>query len=266
MPVDMLISRFLRELQAAVPEPFVREGASDPVIRDGQLPPYRHIFHALCLFEHSSGYRLPRYERFRRTYLRALENHPRYHPQSDLLFPNGTPAPGLLHRIGGWYLDGLAHTHLYCVLVQAYEEQRRVGAVLMDARADAKLKADVVIVTPRTSVRIDIRYRKGPSQRMLLARRANVEADAKAQNSSSSQIDNPFFEHVTAVSISRDEMTAVTPSNIKLFSGDAIDRLLVEIDTYLGLTNDDSIKYVTMARLQMTDLQRMMRNGDIRSY
>lgn len=65
MPVDMLISRFLRELRSAVPEPFVREGASDPAIRDSQLPPYRHIFHALCLFEHSNGYRLPRYESFR---------------------------------------------------------------------------------------------------------------------------------------------------------------------------------------------------------
>lgn len=136
----------------------------------------------------------------------------------------------------------------------------------MDARADAKLKTDVVIVTPRTSVRVDIRYRKGPSQRALMARRANAEADAKVQNSSSSQIGNPFFEQVTAVAISRDEMTAETASNIKLFSGAAIDRLLVEIDTHLGLTNDDAIKYETMARLRMTDLQRMMQSGDIREY
>jgi hypothetical protein len=119
MPVDMVISRFMEELRIAAPEPFKREGSSDRQMRERPLPPYRHVFHALCLFEHSNGYHLPRYERFKRCYLLALENHPRYQDQMEELFPSGNAAPGLLHRIGGWYLDGLAHTHLYCVLVQA---------------------------------------------------------------------------------------------------------------------------------------------------
>jgi len=139
-------------------------------------------------------------------------------------------------------------------------------SILMDARADAKLKTDVVIVTPQASVRVDIRYGKGPSQRALMARRANAEAVAKDQNSSSSHIDNPFVDGTNRVTISRDEMTNVMPSNVKLFSGSAINRLLLEIDAYLGLTNEAAIKYEAMVHLRMSDLQIMMRAGKIKSY
>lgn len=194
MPVDILIRRFMEELHAAIPSPFKREGASDSRIQKLPLPPYRHVFHALCLFEHSNGYHLPHYDRFKRSYLMALDNHPRYQREKEKLCPGGTPKPGLLYRIGGWYLDGMAHTHLYCTLVQAYEEQRRIGAVMMDARVDAKLKTDIAVVTPGESVRVDIRFADDARQKNILSRRAEAETIAKARNFSSSHIGNPFYE------------------------------------------------------------------------
>lgn len=220
------------------------------------MPPYRHVFHALCLFEHSNGYHLPRYERFKRSYLLALRNHPRYQQGFEQLCPGGEPSPGLLHRIGGWYLDGLSHTHLYCALVQAYEEQRRIGAVMMDARVDAKLKTDIAVVTPAVSVRVDIQFTKGRRQNLVLTNRSAAEAAAKAKNSASSQIGNPFYEHAKTAVISRSQMETDAATGVPLFTPQAIDRLVAEIDRHLGVPAEPAISYETMKNLRMSDLQR----------
>ncbi len=256
MPVDMVVSRFMEELRRAIPAPFEREGDSDPAIRESQLPPYRHVFHALCLLEHSSGYHLPSYENFKRAYLRALQDHHRYRAQLDRLMPGGEPAPGLLYRIGGWYLDGMAHTHLYCALVQAYEDQRRIGAVMMDARVDAKLKTDIAVVTPGAAVRVDIQFTQGRRQSALLAQRARAEATAKRNNAASSQIGNPFYEQVPCVTITRAEMKRDDRTGAPLFRPSEIDRLMREIDGHLGVPAGETISYADMRALTMADIQR----------
>lgn len=255
MPVDMVINRFMEELRLAVPTPFRREGSIDPDMQKRRLPPYRHVFHALCLFEHSNGYRLPSYERFKRTYLLALKHHPSYRNEKDELFVGKDAVPGLLHRMGGWYLDGLAHTHLYCVLVQAYEEQRRIGAVMMDARVDAKLKTDIAIVTPGLSVRVDIRFSRGARQKDILSQRAEAEAVAKRRNSSSSHIGNPFYERGKTAVISHAHMQRDALTGVRLFTPFAIDRLLEEIDDHLGVPKDQAISYAAMKNRSMGNLQ-----------
>lgn len=186
----------------------------------------------------------------------ALDNHPRYQREKEKLCPDGTPKPGLLYRIGGWYLDGMAHTHLYCVLVQAYEEQRRIGAVMMDARVDAKLKTDIAVVTPSASVRVDIRFADNARQKKLLSRRAEAETIAKARNFSSSHIGNPFYEHSKAVVISREDMNFDPRTGVSLFAPQAIDRLLGEIDRHLGIPKEQAISYAAMKDLRMSDLQQ----------
>jgi hypothetical protein len=255
MPVDMLISRFFEELRFAVPSHFEREGTYDQSILNLPLPPYRHVFHALCLYEHSNGYHLPRYVSFKKCYLSAFRNHRRYRDQWNKLCPDNKPPLGLLHRIGGWYLDGLSHAHLYCALVQAYEEQRRFGAVLMDARVDAKLKTDITIVTPAMSVRVDIQFTEGKRQNLILSKRADAEASAKMKNSASSQNGNPFYRLCKTAIISRSDMKADPLTGVPLFSPRAIDQLIVDIDFHLGVSKEQAISYGAMESIRMKDLQ-----------
>lgn len=257
MPVDMLISRFMKELRLAVPTPFRREGESDAGVRDRQLPPYRHVFHALCLYEHSNGYHLPRYDQFKKSYLRALQNHPRYRQKLEQFCPNGAPSPGLLHRIGGWYLDGLSHAHLYCALVQAYEEQRRIGAVMMDARVDAKLKTDIAVITPSAVVRVDIQFKKGARQNAILTKRAAAEMSAKANNASSSHLGNPFYEGSKTAVISHADMRTHSTTGVPLFTPQAIDQLIMEIDRHLGVDPEQPISYEAMRNLSMSDMEAL---------
>lgn len=270
MPVDMLLSRFFGELDKALPRgerPFRREGDNDDAINVSRLPPYRHIFHALCLFEHSCGYRLPRYVQFKKTYVKALKEHPRYaEERKSLLDADGKPVPGLLHRIGGWYLDGLAHTHLYCALVQAYEEQRRIGAVLMDARVDVKLKADIIIAAPGGLVRVDIQNRTGQEQQALLQSRRDREREAKAKNSSSSQEENPLHETIRTVFIQRSACKLDKRYGVKLFGAEAIDPLIRDIDACLGVPPEGGLGYADMAGVSMQQLQTMSREGRIPRY
>lgn len=263
----MLLPRFIEELERAIPlseRPFRREGQPDKRVLSAPLPPYRHIFHGLCLIEHSRGYRLPRYRQFKTVYLGALQHHHRYKEACSWLFVDGEPHPGLLNRIGGWYLDGLAHTQLYCALVQAYEEQRRIGAVLMDARVDVKLKTDIVIVSPHALARVDIRHGTGLRQADLLRSRAAAERSAKANNSSSSQSGNPVHETIQTATIARSESGAFRDSGVELFTAGAIDKLLGELDALLGVSNDAQLSYDEMCSVTMRKLEAFQSKNAIR--
>lgn len=265
MPVDMLLSRYFEELEKALGnQPFRREGQADSEMLRAPLPPYRHIFHGLCLIEHSRGYRLPRYQSFRTVYISALQRHHRYkEAQAKFFLDNGDPHPALLNRIGGWYLDGLTHTHLYCALVQAFEEQRRIGAVLMDARADVKLKADLLIVLPNKVARVSIEAGTGPSQQELMARRAAAEEQAKANNQTSSQNENPLHEEVFTVTIARNATEPFKNYGVNLFHGMAIDDLINRLDTFLGILKSHAITYDQMKNVTMKDLQQKGTSGGL---
>lgn len=267
MPVDMLLSRYFQELNKVIPSEggaFHREGWYDADMFRRHLPPYRQIFHGLCLVEHSRGYRLPQYQEFRWTYLDALFTHSKYQSEVPSLFVSNDKArPELLYRIGGWYLDGLRHTHLYCALVQAFEEQRRIGVVLMDARADVKLKADLLIVTLDRVARVSIEAGTGQEQKTLIARRAAAEQEAKAHNQTSSQKDNPLHEGVFTASIAREKSGGPTYFGVPLFSGEAINSLIRKLDDYLGVPPNLAITYDQMKGLNMEDLNRLNNAGRI---
>ncbi|WP_192255604.1 hypothetical protein [Mesorhizobium caraganae] len=79
---------------------------------------------------------------------------------------------------------------------------------------------------------------------------------AKANNSSSSQLGNPFYEQSKTVVILRQEMSADVETGVPLFMSKAIDRLLAEIDRHLGLEPSDAISYDAMRNLSMAELQR----------
>jgi hypothetical protein len=180
-----------------------------------------------------------------------------------LFISNQAAQPALLHRIGGWYIDGLRHTHLYCALVQAYEEQRRIGVVLMDVRADVKFKTDLLIATPNRMARVSIEAETGSDQDELIAHRAGAEQLAKANNQTSSQRANPFHDTVFTTRIAAEEANLTPHLGIKLFSGAAIDNLITTLDAHLGIPLDITISYRQMEKVTMGHLNSLNDDGRI---
>jgi hypothetical protein len=62
MSVDLFEKRFREELGKV--EAFHREAASDPKVWKADFPAWRALFSSLCLYGHSTGYRLFSFEVF----------------------------------------------------------------------------------------------------------------------------------------------------------------------------------------------------------
>ena len=259
MPVDMLLPRFFEEVRRLYPTQdrfFRRLGVRDRTIEKCPVPPYRAVFTAGLLFEHAAGYRLPSFDRFAQVYGRAIRNNEKI--SDDIkrkLFVNpvdcAEPTEGFLHRLCGFYLDGMAHTHLYVTLVQAYEDQRLIGAVASDPRVDWKQKTDIIVVSASKVVRININFGDG----QLLADRAAREADTKALAGASHMAGNPFYEQTRVVEIIRNEAHTEPSHGLRLFTAASLDLLLQSIDAALDVSPENAIRYMDMRNVNMRSLR-----------
>src|ERR1700761_5131603 len=150
MSVDMYERRFLGELWKL--PPFVPNDRRDQAVWDADFPAWRDLFTSLCLYGHSTGYRLPSYDEFFRYCETAyMKRHP--HPERFALFFE-QHLSGMQQRVSAWYESGMAEIHLYVCLVEAIEDKDKRGVVLYDARADWKLKADLIVIIDGISIRV----------------------------------------------------------------------------------------------------------------
>jgi hypothetical protein len=237
MPVDMLPARFFDELARI--KPFQRHGAHDSTIQKAPLPPKQAFLPGLFLFNHAAGYRLPEWEHFMRYYVAAVRKHKSYASKFALCFtPEGAPKPGLLWRMSGWYEDSMAHAFLYSVLVLAYEDLDQSAFVLYDARADWKFKADFIITRSGpdrvAGVRVGIQGQNEEDRSKVEAQRDRQERDMKRNTLVSSHWNNQTYQTLPSVHVSRVDGEPITRQGFKLFSVEAMERLLMDVDTALG--------------------------------
>lgn len=226
MSVDMFERRFREELEK-LPQ-FEPNDARDSRVWNVGFPAWHALFSAMCLFGHSTGYRLPPFERFFRYCERAYtESHPdrvKYAP----LF-KGELRPGMLQRVSAWYESGMAETYLYACLVEAIEDHAKSGLVLYDPRADWKLKADLIVIANRRPVRVSAFFGEQSDRPKLESRRDVVEQERKKNTMESAHWNNTELASMPVFTISRtsDDMQKV--NGVRLFSLLAINRLLDEI-------------------------------------
>lgn len=259
MQVDMLTRRFFEELKFLYPEdaPFRMRGVYSQAACGPSLPPYRWVFSGCCMRSYGSGYRLPHLDEFIDEFmltLRAKIAHPKHgwkltRDKALLLDEDDQPTPGLLHRLSSRYRDGIAHTQVYCVLAQAYEDQRKIGTVLMDPRVDTKMKTDITVVGHGRAVRVDI----GQGSRKLLASRAGIEADRKRNTSGSTEVGNPFLAN-PSVRVSSTPQDMKEFRGLRVFGGEAMNALMREIDDIMGIAPEDALDYREMTRTTARDL------------
>lgn len=243
MPVDMVPARFFDELRRI--KPFQRYGQPDTAIQRVPLPPKQAFMPGLFLFNHAAGYRLPEWEHFLRYYVSAVHKHKSYEAKFATCFTGEfdregrpVPKPELLWRMSGWYEDSMAHAFLYSVLVLAYEDLDQSAFVLYDARTDWKFKADFVIIRsgPGTfgGVRVSIEGQNEEDRAKVDAQRDRQERDMKRNTAVSSHWNNRTYEMLATVRVSRSAELPLVRRGFKLFSVEAMERLLKDVDAALG--------------------------------
>lgn len=258
MPVDMLLSRFFREVEQLYPDQdrkFQRTGTWDRRVASCAVPPYRAVFTACLLRGHAAGYRLPSFKQFTSVYVHAIFANEKI-PDRDkaCLFVDpktcDEPTPGFLHRLCGFYLDGMAHTQLYVALVQAYEDQRKIGAVASDPRVDWKLKTDIVVMSASRVVRLNIRF--GSDE--LIEDRTTREAVTKARAMASHVTGNPFHERAPVVEVVRDAAHTETFYGLQFFTPACVDEAIRSLDAALDVPPHLGIRYAEMRPVTMRAL------------
>lgn len=261
MPVDMLVPRFFKEVErlySGEVRSFERLGRRDRSLATCPIPPYRAIFTAGLLFGHAAGYRLPSLSQFIAVYGSAISRSDKYSiGDKARLYRDPKeccePTDGFLHRLCGFYLDGMAHTHLYVALVQAYEDQRQYGAVASDPRVDWKLKTDIVVMSASKVVRLNIR--SGAED--IVEERSAREADTKARAMASHVAGNPFYDGSAIVEVIRDAAHTEAFRGLQFFTPACLDEVIQAVDAALEVPAEFAIRYADMRHADMRVLNAL---------
>jgi hypothetical protein len=229
--VDMFEYRFRQEVRKL--PPFEPNDERDPRVWRADFPAWRALFTSLCLFGHSTGYRLPSFEQFFRYCEQA---YCLKHPQSErfaLFFDNDLRA-GMRQRISAWYEAGMAEAYLYACLSEAIEDRAKNGLVLYDPRADWKLKADIIAVVNDVPIRVSAFFGLSDDRPMVEARRDSVERWRKRNTTMSSHWGNGQLDRMPVLSISRTDRDQQVVNGLRLFSLRSVNALLSAVFAAVG--------------------------------
>lgn len=238
MSVDMFERRFRQEVQKL--PPFAPKDQRDPRVwpregsKDAEFPAWHALFSAMCLFGHSTGYRLFSYEQFFRYCMHAyVEKHPE-HERFERYF-EGDLLTGMRQRIAVWYESGMAETYLYACLAEAIEDKAKVGVVLYDPRADWKLKADLIVIVNKQPMRVSAYVGEQGDRPSIEARRDVIERMRKQNTLQSAHWHNAELQAMPLFEIARTESDMQTVNGIRLYSIFGINGLLERLYAQAGV-------------------------------
>jgi len=232
MAVDMYEVRFREELEK-LPR-FMPDDNRVDLVWHQEFPAWRALFTSLCLYGHSTGYRLPSFDNFFQYCKKAYtERHPGREKYSR--FFKEPLLDGMRQRISAWYESGMAETYLYACLVQAIEDKSKAGLVLYDPRADWKLKADVIVIINQRPLRVSAFTGEQSERSKVEARRDEVERERKKNTMESSHWDNRELEAMRPFAIARTDTDLQIVNGVRLFSLAAINSLLESLYKEAGV-------------------------------
>ena len=238
MSVDMFERRFRQEVEKL--PLFVSNDQRDNRVwpkkgaKDAEFPAWHALFSAMCLFGHSTGYRLFSYEQFFRYCMHAyVERHPE--PARFERYFEGDLLAGMHQRISVWYESGMAETYLYACLTEAIEDKAKVGVVLYNPRADWKLKADVIVIINKTPIRVSAYVGEQGDRPSIEARRDEIERMRKRNTLESAHWHNAELQVMPLFEIARTDTDMQTVNGIRLYSIAAVNGLLKRLYEKAGI-------------------------------
>ena len=226
MSVDMYERRFRQELERL--PVFVPNNERDKRVWDMDFPAWRALFSSMCLFGHSTGYRLPSSDHFFNYCKHAYTNR---HPDSARFtsFFEGALLSGMRQRVSVWYESGMLETYVYVCLVEAIEDKSKCGIVLYDPRVDWKLKADAIVVAQQKTMRVNAFVGEPSDRPDIEAHRDVIEHIRKKNTKESAHWDNAEYDAMREFKISRTADNMRTVNGVRLFSLASINHLLGSI-------------------------------------
>lgn len=235
MSVDMFETRFREELRKL--PAFVSIGQRDQRVWNEGFPAWHALFTSLCLYGHSTGYRLPSFQDFF-SYCQAAytQRHPKKAEYTKYF--EGEFLPGMQQRVSVWYEAGMIETHLYASLVEAVEDKSKTGVVLYDPRADWKLKADMIVLMKSKAMRVSAFTGDEAERASVEAQRDTVERIRKRNTSESAHWNNAELEAMPTFRIAQKGSADFRMTNgIHLYSLSAINRLLENLYSEAGISS-----------------------------
>jgi hypothetical protein len=134
-----------------------------------------------------------------------------------------------------------------------YEDLEKSALVLYDARADWKLKADIILIRAEgktvKGVRVKITGQDEAEREDVEEQRDERERQTKRNTQESSHRGNRTYDDLLVATISRKCKNPITRNNFRLFSIKAIRELILDIDKKLQcrrkqkVTVNDLLKY-----------------------
>lgn len=225
MPVDMHEYKLISRLEKL--PPFERGEPADAEVAKLGFPAWRALFTSLLLWGHSTGYRLPSYDQFFDYCRKAYSTGDAGRKFAHWFKP---PLAQRTHRrIKGFYESGMAETHLYACLVDAFEDQLREGVVFYDPRIDWKIKWDAAVATRGERFAIDSAWGESAGRNRVEVRRDQIERVRKERTAVSSHWDQLERDRWTRLQIFRSDKTCQSVNGLRLYSMSAVNGLLKEI-------------------------------------
>lgn len=227
----MLEDRFRAELRRL--PPFRPTEARDQRVWNEGFSAWRAIFTSLCLYEHAN-YGLPSFEMFFKTCRRAYTVLHKDRERLQCYF-EGELLPGMRERAARWYESGLSETYLYVCLAQALEDHMKAGVVLYDARADWKLKADLLVLANGRRILVESFWGDKDARGALVGRRDAVDRVRKQNTSVSTQKGNRELAGLPKFQASMTAADCQRINGVPLFSVATVNDLLNGIYQEAGL-------------------------------
>lgn len=215
---------------------FVPNDVRDNRVWKVGFPAWHALFSSMCLYGHSTGYRLPSYEQFYEYCKKAYtKSHSKKRKEYAKYF-DGELEAGMRQRVAAWYEAGMAETYLHACLVEAIEDKDKSGVVVYDPRADWKLKADAIVLLNGKSMRVSAFFGEAQGRKAIEDRREEIEMIRKKNTLQSSHWGNKTLADMPVFEIARTDQNTQQVNGLRFFDKASINTLLRQMYQEAGLT------------------------------
>lgn len=250
MSADMFVGRFLTELRRL--PAYQTQGKYDALVHKAQAPAWRATFTAGVLARHVAGYKLPSLEHFVKSYMRNLGDHAKFDEKFSRFTEGGKgrPTAAFLHRLSQWYEIGMTEVYVYVTLAHVVEDILQEAVVMYDARVDWKGKCDLIILRGGEARMVDTHFLAASGRAQTEVAREERERVAKQNTMQSAHWENAEYKQLkqNSFTVVRDEKDCWEVNGFKLFSDEAMNKLLREVYEWLGAPEEKRVWIETLKK------------------
>jgi hypothetical protein len=219
---------------------FKRQGRVPKAVNEARVPPWRSAFTGLMTWGRCAHYKVPTFDEFVSAYKKGVLA-PDWKGRYDEWFKDKDNFKKFKPRMARWYESGIADTHLQLCLQDTIEDRGKIGICPFDSRLDWKMKFDAIVIIGICKIYIDTYFDNGYSRKDQEDKRETNEQETKTGKEESSHWFNEERDTWHKLTITRSNTDHQDINGYRLFSTDSINKLLEDIYTYVGTTEEKQV-------------------------